>query len=110
MGRERDGVGAWRADAHQCDQVPSADEESRNTLEVTGGQGEAWSNSTQAPEKRESAPKGKVQSITDAKFPVYCSNRGRAGPSEKVATPAMECEVGMLKGRRIVSNELKTTR
>ena len=22
----------WRADAHQCDQVPSADEESRNTL------------------------------------------------------------------------------
>ena len=55
----------WRADAHQ---------------------------STQAPEKRESAPKGKVQSITNAKFSVYCS-RGSAGPSEKVATPAAECEV-----------------
>ena len=35
--------------------------------------------STQAPEKRESAPKGKVQSITDAKFPVFSSNRGSAG-------------------------------
>ena len=31
----------WRADAHQFDQVPSADEESRNTLEVIGGRGEA---------------------------------------------------------------------
>ena len=30
----------WRADAHQRDQVPSADEESRNTLKVTGGRGE----------------------------------------------------------------------
>ena len=67
-------------------------------------------NSTQAPEKRESAPKGKVKSITDAKFPVHCSNRGSAGPSEKVATPATECEVELLKGRRIVSNELKTKR
>ena len=28
------------ADAHQFDQVPSADEESRNTLEVIGGRGE----------------------------------------------------------------------
>ena len=65
-------------------------------------------NSTQAPEKRESAPKGKVKSITDAKFPVYCSNGGSAGPSEKVATPATECE--LLEGRRIVSNELKTKR
>ena len=67
-------------------------------------------NSTQAPEKRESAPKGKVKSITDAKFPVYCSNRGSAGPSEKVATPATECEFELLEGRRIVSNELKTRR
>ena len=71
-------------------------------------------NSTQAPEKRESAPKGKVKgitnAITDAKFPVYCSNRGSAGPSEKVATPATECEVELLEGRRIVSNELRTKR
>ena len=66
--------------------------------------------STQAPEKRESAPKGKVKSITDVKFPVYCSNKGSAGPSEKVATPATECEVELLEGRRIVSNELKTKR
>ena len=66
--------------------------------------------STQAPRKRESAPKGKVQSITDAKFPVYGSNRGSVGPSEKVATPATECEIELLKGRRIVSNELKTKR
>ena len=44
------------------------------------------------------------------KFPVYCSNRGSAGPSEKVATPATECEVELLEGRRIVSNELKTKR
>ena len=66
--------------------------------------------STQAPEKRESAPKGKVKSITDAKFPVHCSNRGSASPSEKVATPATECEVELLEGRRIVSNELKTKR
>ena len=41
-------------------------------------------------DKRESAPKNKVQSITDAKFPVDSS------------------EVEMLKG--IVSNELKTKR
>ena len=67
-------------------------------------------NSTQAPEKRESALKGKVQSVTDAKFPVYCSNRGSAGPTEEVATPATECEVELLEGGRIVSNELKTKR
>ena len=66
--------------------------------------------STQAPEKRESAPKGKVQSITNAKFLVYCSYRGSAGPSEKVTTPATECEVGLLKSGKIVSNELKTKR
>ena len=41
---------------------------------------------------------------------MYCSNKGSAGPSEKVATPATECEVELLKGRRIVSNELKTKR
>ena len=48
--------------------------------------------SAQAPEKRESASKGS------------------AGPSEKVATPATECEVELLKGRRIASNELKSKR
>ena len=63
--------------------------------------------STLAPEKRESASEGKVQSITDAKFPVYCSNSGSTGPSEKVAAPATECEVELLEGRRIVSNELR---
>ena len=67
-------------------------------------------NSAQAPEKREGAPKGKVKGITNAKFPVYRSNRGSAGPSEKVATPATECKVELLEGRRIVSNELKTKR
>ena len=41
---------------------------------------------------------------------MYCSNRGSPGPSEKVATPATECEVELLEGRRIVSNELKTKR
>ena len=51
-----------------------------------------------------------MKSITDAKFPVYRSNRGSAGPSEKVATPATECKVELLEGRRIVSNELKTKR
>ena len=44
------------------------------------------------------------------KVPMYCSNRGSAGPSEKVATPATECEVELLKGGRIVSIELKTKR
>ena len=96
------------ADTHQCDQVPNEDEESRNTLEVT--RGEVRNSSTQAPEKRESAPKGKVKSITDAKFPVHCSNRRSAGPTEEVTTPATECEVELLKGGRIVSNELKTKR
>ena len=67
-------------------------------------------NSAQAPEKREGAPKGKVKGITNAKFPVYRSNRGSAGPSEKVATPATECKVELLEGRRIVSNEFKTKR
>ena len=65
-------------------------------------------NSTQAPEKRESALKGKVQSVTNTKFPVYCSNRGSAGPSEEVMTPATESQVELLKGGRIVSDELKT--
>ena len=83
----------WRADAH-------------HDWRARGG----MVNSTQAPEERENAPKGKVQSITDAKFPTDCSNRGSPGPSEKVATPATECEVDLLKGRRIVSNELKTKR
>ena len=65
-------------------------------------------NSAQAPEKREGAPKCKVKGITNAKFPVYRSNRGSAGPSEKVATPATECKVELLEDRRIVSNEFKT--
>ena len=80
-----------------------ADEESRNTQAVTRGRGETWS--TQAPEKRESAPKGKVQSVTDAKFPVSCWNRGSAG-----GDTATEWEVEILKGRRIVSNELENKR
>ena len=92
----------WRADAHQCDQVPTADEESRNTLEVTGGGGGV--NSTHAPEKRESAPKQGEESPMPSSL-VYCSNRGSAGPSEKVATPATECEVELLEDRRIISNE-----
>ena len=65
-------------------------------------------NSTQAPEKRESTLKGKVQSVTNTKFPVYWSNRGSAGPSEEVMTPATESQVELLKGGRIVSDELKT--
>ena len=60
-------------------------------------------NSTKAPEKRESVPKGKV---TNTEFPVFCSNRGSAGPSERVTTPARECEVELLGGRRIITNEL----
>ena len=55
-------------------------------------------NNTQAPEKRESALKGKVQSVTNTKFPVYCSNRGSAGSSEEVTTPATERQVELLKG------------
>ena len=36
---------------------------------------------------------------------------GSAGPSEKVATPATtECEVELVEGRRIISNELETKR
>ena len=35
---KRQGVGVEQT--HQFDQVPSADEESRNTLEVIGGRGE----------------------------------------------------------------------
>ena len=64
--------------------------------------------SAQATEKRECSPDGKVQSFTDSKFPVHCSNRGSAGPSEEVATPATECEVELLEGRRIISNKLET--
>ena len=53
MGRERDGAG---------DKVPSADEESRNTLEVTGGRGEAWStNSTQRPKSEKARPRQGVE-------------------------------------------------
>ena len=64
----------WRADAHQYGQVPSADEESWNTLAVTERRGEAWSTAHRRP-KSEKARPSKVQSITDAKFPVYRSNR-----------------------------------
>ena len=60
-------------------------------------------NSAQAPEKRESAPKGQGEEHHQCQ--VKCSNRGSAGPSEKVATPATECKVELLEGRRIVSNE-----
>ena len=42
--------------------------------------------------------------------PSVLQQQGSAGPSEKVATPATECEVELLKGGRIVSNELKTKR
>ena len=76
---------------------------------MTGGRGETWSTAHKRP-KSKKAPKSKVQSITDANFPVHCSNRRSAGPSEKAATPATECEVELLKGRRIISNELETKR
>ena len=47
-------------------------------MKVTGGRGEGGMvNSTQAPEKRESAPKGKVQSITDTKFPSVLQQQGK---------------------------------
>ena len=52
----------------------------------------------------------RAKSTSDAKFPVYCSYRGSAGPPEKVMTPATECEVELLNGGRIVSNEFKTKR
>ena len=101
MARRQDGV------REKGDHVPCAAEESRNTLAVTGGQEEAWSTAhAERTEKRECAAEGKVQSVTN--FPVHCSNRGSAGPSEKVATPATECEIGLLEGRRIIINELKT--
>ena len=46
----------WRADAHQ---VPSADEESRNTLEVTGGGGEAWSSAHKRPKSEKARPRAR---------------------------------------------------
>ena len=87
MGRERDGERVQgRADAHQCDQAPSADEESRNTLEVTGGRG-GMVNSTQA------RPRARcMQSITDAKFPVGDTSDGVRGGSSMNSRPKEELE------------------
>ena len=63
-------------------------------------------NSTQAFEKRESALKGKVKSITDAKFPVYCNNGEALGHPRRWR----QCEFELLEGRRIIGNEFKTKR
>ena len=64
-------------------------------------------NSAEPTEKRECAAEGKVQSITSAKFPVNCSNRGSAGTSEEVATPATECKIELLEDKRIVTLKTK---
>ena len=72
----------WNADAHQCDQADAfADEESRNTLAVTRGRGEAWSTAHKRPKSEKARPRTRC-----------CSNRGSAGPSENVVTPATESE------------------
>ena len=65
-------------------------------------------NSTQA--RKRKCAQGQGEEHHRCLVPVYRSNRRSAGPSEKVATPATECKVELLKGRRIVSNELKTKR
>ena len=82
----------WRADAHS---VPGT-RRRRGELEHTGRNWRARGgvvNSTQAPEKRESAPKGKVPSS-------HCT----AAIGESLGV------VELLKGGRIVSNVLKTER
>ena len=71
---------------------------------------EAWSTAHKRPKSEKARPTARCRASPIAKFPVYCSNRGSAGPSEKVVTPATECEVELLEGRRIVSNEIKTKR
>ena len=93
MGRERHRL-QRKADAHQCEKVPNADKDSRNTLEVTG----STVNSTLSLEKQESAPKSNVKCITNA-VSVCRKHRGSAGPSEKVATPAKECKIELLEGQ-----------
>ena len=64
----------WRADAHQCDHVPCSGREPEHTGSDRRTR-RVVVNSAQATEKRECTPKCKVQSISDAKFPVNCSNR-----------------------------------
>ena len=67
----------WRADAHQCYQAPSADDRREGVVD-----------STQAPEQRESAPKGKVHS--DAKFPDRRSQRQRTKSGSETVDEQVE--------------------
>ena len=109
MGRERDGERVKSRRAPVRPRTKRRGSEPENTGSDRRARGGVV-DSTQATEKRECAPEGKVQSITGAKSPVHCSNRGSAGPSEKVETPATECDVELLEGRRTISNELKSKR
>ena len=92
-----------RADAHQCDQEPSADEESRNTVAVIGGRGEAWSTAHKRPKSE------KVRSRARCRASPIPSSQCTAATGEALGHPrAMESQVELLKGGRIVSDELKT--
>ena len=97
MGRERE-VKSRR--------VPSAEEESRNTGSDRRARGGVVE---QAPKKRKSAFKGKVQSITDASSQCTAAS-GEAGPSEKVAIPATECEVELQRSSAMNSSAKEGSR
>ena len=68
-------------------------------------------NSTQAPEKRESAAQGQGVEHHRCQVPNALLQKGKQlVQKRKVATPATECEVELLEGGSIVSNEFKTKR
>ena len=63
---------------------------------------------TQATKQRECTSEGKAECIANAKLPVNCCDRRSTGPPKKMAAPATEREVELLKCCGIVTDELQT--
>ena len=59
-------------------------------------------------EQRDWSSECKASISTNTKFPVHCCNGRGAGPPKKMATPTTECEVKLLEGREIITDELET--
>ena len=69
------------------------------------GRRQAWSTTVHSRPNRENArPRTKQCQVPCA----LQQQGGSCGPSEKMATAVKECEVELLEGRRIITNELET--
>ena len=65
----------------------------------------AWSTAQRRPNSENARPRAR-RSASPTPSSQCTTARGGAGPSKKMATPTTECEIKLLEGRRVITNEL----